>query len=82
MHFLRNWVNQTCHHLVPYNFTDSPALKTLQDDFVKFAKDRNFQVLSFVETLPTSIGSMIRLHVVPVESAGNWAFEICWPLDA
>lgn len=48
---------------------DSPALKTLQDDFLKFAKDKNFQVLSFVETLPTYIGSMIKLHVVPVESA-------------
>ncbi|XP_036103741.1 protein SERAC1 [Molossus molossus] len=48
---------------------DSPALKVLQDDFLEFAKDRNFQVLSFVETLPTSIGSMIKLHVVPVESA-------------
>ncbi|XP_016056176.1 PREDICTED: protein SERAC1 isoform X1 [Miniopterus natalensis] len=48
---------------------DSPALKVLQDDFLKFAKDRNFQVLNFVETQPTSIGSMIKLHVVPVESA-------------
>ncbi|XP_023613964.1 protein SERAC1 isoform X4 [Myotis lucifugus] len=48
---------------------DSPALKALQDDFLEFAKDRNFQVLSFVETLPTSIGSMIKLHVVPVDSA-------------
>ncbi|XP_023376873.1 protein SERAC1 isoform X1 [Pteropus vampyrus] len=48
---------------------DSPALKTLQDDFLEFAKDKNFQVLNFVETLPTSIGSMIKLHVVPVESA-------------
>lgn len=48
---------------------DSPALKALQDDFLEFAKDRNFQVLNFVETLPTSIGSMIRLHVVPVDSA-------------
>ncbi|XP_066867196.1 protein SERAC1 isoform X3 [Kogia breviceps] len=50
---------------------DSPALKTLQDDFLEFAKDKNFQVLSFVETLPTYIGSMIKLHVVPLESAGN-----------
>ncbi|KAK2497396.1 hypothetical protein MC885_003325 [Smutsia gigantea] len=49
---------------------DSPALKTLQDDFLEFAKDKNFQVLNFVETLPTHIGSMIKLHVVPVESAG------------
>ncbi|XP_036269361.1 protein SERAC1 isoform X3 [Pipistrellus kuhlii] len=48
---------------------DCPALKALQDDFLKFAKDRNFQVLSFVETLPTCIGSMLKLHVVPVDSA-------------
>ncbi|XP_017393978.1 protein SERAC1 isoform X1 [Cebus imitator] len=48
---------------------DSPALKKLQDDFLELAKDKNFQVLNFVETLPTYIGSMIKLHVVPVESA-------------
>ncbi|XP_004628565.1 protein SERAC1 isoform X2 [Octodon degus] len=48
---------------------DSPALKTLQDDFLEFAKDKKFQVLNFVETQPTSIGSMIKLHVVPEESA-------------
>ncbi|XP_075410433.1 protein SERAC1 isoform X1 [Tenrec ecaudatus] len=48
---------------------DSPALKALQDEFLEFAKDKNFQVLNFVETLPTHIGSMIKLHVVPVESA-------------
>ncbi|XP_066229026.1 protein SERAC1 isoform X1 [Saccopteryx leptura] len=48
---------------------DSPALKALQDDFLEFAKDKHFQVLNFVETLPTCIGSMIKLHVVPVESA-------------
>uniref|UniRef100_A0A8C5K398 Protein SERAC1 n=1 Tax=Jaculus jaculus TaxID=51337 RepID=A0A8C5K398_JACJA len=48
---------------------DSPALKTLQDDFLEFAKTKNFQVLNFVETQPTFIGSMIKLHVVPVESA-------------
>lgn len=48
---------------------DCPALKTLQDDFLEFAKDKHFQVLSFVETLPTYIGSMIKLHVVPLESA-------------
>lgn len=52
-------------------FTDSPALKALQDDFVEFAKDKNFQVLNFVETQPTFIGSMIKLHIVPVESAGT-----------
>ncbi|XP_059885690.1 protein SERAC1 isoform X1 [Delphinus delphis] len=59
---------------------DSPALKTLQDDFLEFAKDRNFQVLSFVETLPTYIGSMIKLHVVPLESAGIHSFETCLSL--
>ncbi|XP_044531408.1 protein SERAC1 [Gracilinanus agilis] len=48
---------------------DSPALKELQEEFLKFAKDKNFQVLNFVETLPTCIGSMINLHIVPVESA-------------
>ncbi|XP_068926422.1 protein SERAC1 isoform X3 [Petaurus breviceps papuanus] len=48
---------------------DCPALKELHDDFLTFAKDKNFQVLNFVETLPTYIGSMIKLHVVPVESA-------------
>ncbi|OWK01897.1 SERAC1 [Cervus elaphus hippelaphus] len=62
-------IHRTCHVLVLYNSTDSPALKTLQDDFLEFAKDKNFQVLSFVETLPTYIGSMIKLHVVPLESA-------------
>ncbi|XP_038621649.1 protein SERAC1 [Tachyglossus aculeatus] len=48
---------------------DCPALKKLHNDFLTFAQDRNFQVLNFVETLPTRIGSMIKLHVVPVESA-------------
>ncbi|ELW56027.1 Protein SERAC1 [Tupaia chinensis] len=54
---------------ISHSMGDSPALKTLQDDFLEFAKDKNFQVLNFVETLPTYIGSMIKLHVVPVESA-------------
>lgn len=48
---------------------DSPALKMLQDDFLEFAKDKDLQVLNFVETQPTFIGSMIKLHIVPVESA-------------
>lgn len=77
-----NYVNRICHNLVFCNFTDSPALKTLQDDFLEFAKDKNFQVLNFVETLPTYIGSMIKLHVVPVESAGIPSFEIWLLLDA
>lgn len=81
MYFIVNWINRTCHSLILYNFTDSPALKALQDDFLEFAKDRNFQVLNFVETLPTSIGSMIKLHVVPVDSAGTPCAGTCWPLD-
>ncbi|XP_013814584.2 protein SERAC1 isoform X3 [Apteryx mantelli] len=48
---------------------DSPALKELNDDFLSFAKEKKFPVLSFAETLPTHIGSMIKLHVVPLESA-------------
>lgn len=48
---------------------DSPELKILQDDFLELAKGQKFQVLNFVETLPTYIGSMIKLHVVPSESA-------------
>ncbi|XP_063164140.1 protein SERAC1 isoform X2 [Candoia aspera] len=49
---------------------DSPALKALNDDFISFAKNKNFPVLSFAETLPTRVGRMLNLHVVPVESAG------------
>uniref|UniRef100_A0A8C2TAA9 Protein SERAC1 n=1 Tax=Coturnix japonica TaxID=93934 RepID=A0A8C2TAA9_COTJA len=48
---------------------DSPALKVLNDEFLSFAKDKKFTVLSFAETLPTHIGSMLKLHVVPLESA-------------
>ncbi|KAM9234810.1 protein SERAC1 isoform 1-T1 [Dugong dugon] len=59
---------------------DSPALKALQNDFLEFAKDKNFQVLNFVETLPTCIGSMIKLHVVPVESADLGIGELI-PVD-
>ncbi|XP_061480230.1 protein SERAC1 isoform X2 [Rhineura floridana] len=48
---------------------DSPALKVLNDDFLSFAKNKNFPVLSFAETLPTRVSRMLSLHVVPVESA-------------
>ncbi|XP_065536705.1 protein SERAC1 isoform X1 [Lathamus discolor] len=48
---------------------DSPALKELNDDFLSLAKDKKFSVLSFAETLPTHISSMIKLHIVPLESA-------------
>lgn len=67
---------EKCYNLITLqklccSFSDSPALKELNDDFLSFAKDKKFSVLSFAETLPTHIGSMIKLHVVPVESAGE-----------
>ncbi|OBS58055.1 hypothetical protein A6R68_10812 [Neotoma lepida] len=70
----KTWLAKDCPALriisVEYDTSlNCPALKTLQDDFVEFAKDKNFQVLNFVETQPTFIGSMIKLHIVPVESA-------------
>lgn len=43
----------------------------LNDDFLSVAKDKKFPVLSFAETLPTHIGSMLKLHVVPLESASK-----------
>ncbi|XP_029452522.1 protein SERAC1 isoform X2 [Rhinatrema bivittatum] len=48
---------------------DSPALKKLNDEFLTLTKDKNLKVLSFAETLPTRIGSMVKLHVVPMDSA-------------
>ncbi|KAM4040926.1 protein SERAC1 isoform 2-T2 [Anomaloglossus baeobatrachus] len=48
---------------------DSPALKELNEEFLEFAKNKEFKVVSFAETLPTRIGSMMRLHVVPAASA-------------
>ncbi|KAM8952956.1 protein SERAC1 [Pelodytes ibericus] len=48
---------------------DSPALKKLNDEFLQFAKNKDFKVISFAETLPTRVGSMLKLHVVPLESA-------------
>ncbi|XP_066472198.1 protein SERAC1 [Tiliqua scincoides] len=59
---------------------DSPALKALNDDFVSFAKDKNLPVLSFAETLPTRVGRMLSLLVVPVESADLGIGELI-PVD-
>ncbi|XP_071997145.1 protein SERAC1 isoform X2 [Engystomops pustulosus] len=55
---------------------DSPALKELNEEFIEFAKNKDIQVLSFAETLPTRVGSMIRMHVVPAESADLGIGEI------
>uniref|UniRef100_W5NHF5 Protein SERAC1 n=1 Tax=Lepisosteus oculatus TaxID=7918 RepID=W5NHF5_LEPOC len=48
---------------------DSPALNELNERFLCMAKERKFKILSFAETLPTSIGPMVKMHVVPVQSA-------------
>nr|XP_014351235.1 PREDICTED: protein SERAC1 [Latimeria chalumnae] len=48
---------------------DSPALKELNDAFLSLAKHSGFKILSFAETLPTNVGTMLNLHVVPMESA-------------
>ncbi|KAL2082209.1 hypothetical protein ACEWY4_022027 [Coilia grayii] len=48
---------------------DSPALKELNESFVGVAKAQQFQILSFAETLPTTIGPMIKILVVPKHTA-------------
>ncbi|XP_041660677.1 protein SERAC1 isoform X2 [Cheilinus undulatus] len=48
---------------------DSPALRNLNENFLNMAKKREIQVLSFAETLPTNIGPMIKILVVPTQSA-------------
>uniref|UniRef100_A0A8C7D6N2 Protein SERAC1 n=1 Tax=Oncorhynchus kisutch TaxID=8019 RepID=A0A8C7D6N2_ONCKI len=48
---------------------DSPALRDLNINFLNMAKDREFNVLSFAETMPTTIGPMIKILVVPTQSA-------------
>lgn len=50
-------------------FSDSPALRGLNENFLNMAKEREFKVLSFAETLPTNIGPMIKILVVPTQSA-------------
>ncbi|KAK5903492.1 hypothetical protein CgunFtcFv8_007269 [Champsocephalus gunnari] len=48
---------------------DSPALRNLNENFLDMAKEKEFKVLSFTETLPTNIGPMIKILVVPTQSA-------------
>ena len=50
-------------------FQDSPALRNLNENFLDMAKEKEFKVLSFAETLPTNIGPMIKILVVPTQSA-------------
>ncbi|MBN3300178.1 SRAC1 protein, partial [Amia calva] len=48
---------------------DSPALHELNENFLNMAKERKFKILSFAETRPTTIGPMVKMQVVPVQSA-------------
>nr|XP_057913413.1 protein SERAC1 [Doryrhamphus excisus]XP_057913414.1 protein SERAC1 [Doryrhamphus excisus] len=48
---------------------DSPALRDLNENFLNVAKEGEIKVLSFAETLPTNIGPMIKILVVPAQSA-------------
>lgn len=48
---------------------DSPALCDLNERFLNMAKERDYKVLSFVETLPTTVGPMMKMLVVPPQSA-------------
>ncbi|KAF7690555.1 hypothetical protein HF521_012359 [Silurus meridionalis] len=48
---------------------DSPALRDLNENFLNMAKDKEFKILSFAESLPTSVGPMINILVVPADSA-------------
>uniref|UniRef100_UPI00398F34BA protein SERAC1 isoform X3 n=1 Tax=Pristiophorus japonicus TaxID=55135 RepID=UPI00398F34BA len=48
---------------------DSPALRELNNDFTELVREQEVNILSFGEMLPTNIGSMIKLHVVPPNSA-------------
>ncbi|XP_037541419.1 protein SERAC1 [Nematolebias whitei] len=48
---------------------DSPALHDLNESFLNIAKENEIKVLSFTETRPTNIGHMIKIYVVPTQSA-------------
>ncbi|KAM9798641.1 protein SERAC1 [Neosynchiropus ocellatus] len=48
---------------------DSPALRDLNESFLNIAKEKQIPVLSFSETLPTNIGPMLNVLVVPKQSA-------------
>ncbi|XP_074541877.1 protein SERAC1 isoform X2 [Halichoeres trimaculatus] len=48
---------------------DSPALRNLNENFLNMSKENEIKVLSFAETLPTNIGPMIKILVVPTQSA-------------
>uniref|UniRef100_A0A8C4X470 Protein SERAC1 n=1 Tax=Erpetoichthys calabaricus TaxID=27687 RepID=A0A8C4X470_ERPCA len=47
----------------------SPSLHELNENFLTVAKEKDLKILSFAETLPTNIGTMIKMNIVPVQSA-------------
>uniref|UniRef100_A0A3B3DCJ4 Protein SERAC1 n=1 Tax=Oryzias melastigma TaxID=30732 RepID=A0A3B3DCJ4_ORYME len=47
----------------------SPALCSLNKSFVNIAKENDFKVMSFAESQATNIGPMIKILVVPRQSA-------------
>ncbi|KAJ8270590.1 hypothetical protein GJAV_G00116830 [Gymnothorax javanicus] len=48
---------------------DSPALRELNGNFLNLAQDKDIKVISFTETRPTTVGPMIKMVVVPEQSA-------------
>ncbi|XP_061100132.1 protein SERAC1 [Conger conger] len=48
---------------------DSPVLRELNENFLNMAQDQDIKVLSFTETRPTNVGPMIKMLVVPEQSA-------------
>nr|XP_055041319.1 protein SERAC1 isoform X2 [Misgurnus anguillicaudatus] len=48
---------------------DSPALRDLHENFLNIAKEREYKILSFAESLPTNVGPMLKILVVPSQSA-------------
>uniref|UniRef100_A0A3B5KZX2 Protein SERAC1 n=1 Tax=Xiphophorus couchianus TaxID=32473 RepID=A0A3B5KZX2_9TELE len=48
---------------------DSPDLRNLNEGFLNIAKENEIKVLSFAETQPTNISPMIKVLVVPTQSA-------------
>uniref|UniRef100_A0A671V946 Protein SERAC1 n=1 Tax=Sparus aurata TaxID=8175 RepID=A0A671V946_SPAAU len=55
---------------------DSPALRNLNENFLNMAKEKEIKVLSFAEKLPTNIGPMIKILVVPTQSANPGIGEL------
>ncbi|XP_054877460.1 protein SERAC1 isoform X2 [Poeciliopsis prolifica] len=48
---------------------DSPDLRSLNEGFLNIAKENEIKVLSFAETQPTNVSPMIKILVVPTQSA-------------